>query len=294
MADRHSTILNRLLGSPTQRHPRPSRDTVILLDNLEQNIPDGSIACSWTRQGGSECVFPLQHVIDYVHVKCQRNPPRPSPRVRRPHDKRSHPPDDSFFNTSSPAALLEPDPDINTRTMGKLTDDPVPLAHFLQVVAPMDLQLSASSVTEPAIRIRSATIRTRMIPGEGQTLEVNVPVRPSACPCTSFNDAPSLAAVQFAPLLGTLDLQIGICDLSIMLLALLNSIQKMEWIMSSGNNMQNVSRTVAHPPAPTPRSLEEISIAKRPYLLYCILHIRRGRHRPVLFTFVQQHLGHHT
>ncbi|KAG6613022.1 uncharacterized protein IUM83_11837 [Phytophthora cinnamomi] len=160
--------------------PRPSRDTDVLLHNLlpVADIPDGSIARSWIDpHDGSERVFPLQHAIDYVHVTdsvarrvpksvrdavgelfCRPPVTTRSPVVaaaavptRRSHAKRSLPSKDSFFNSSSPASS-EVDPDLNARITGKLTDDSVLLAHFLQVVTPTDTHLSSSSAAEPAIR----------------------------------------------------------------------------------------------------------------------------------------------
>ncbi|KAL4100085.1 hypothetical protein PRIC1_007882 [Phytophthora ramorum] len=162
LEERHSTILDRLLGSPSQRSRRSSRDPLVLLHGIvpAADIPEGSTNRSWTDpQDGSERVFPLQHAIDYVYItdSAARRVPksvrdavgdlfcRPpistrsvaataTPPVQQRNAKRSLPSEASFFNAASPAPSLEAAPDLNARIMGKLTDDPVLLAHFLLVV----------------------------------------------------------------------------------------------------------------------------------------------------------------
>ncbi|KAL4100084.1 hypothetical protein PRIC1_007881 [Phytophthora ramorum] len=92
------------------------------------------------------------------------------------------------------------------------------------------------------------------------------------------------------------DLQFGTRGLSIMHLAWLNSIQKMEWSMSSGVNMQNFSLAVALPPAATPRSLKDVSMALSSFHTYCVAFCTDDvvAIAQELFTFVQQLLGHDT
>ncbi|KAH7488006.1 uncharacterized protein KRP23_1966 [Phytophthora ramorum] len=200
--------------------------------------------------------------------------------------------------------------------MGKLTDDPVLLAHFLLVVVPNGPQSPAPSAIEPAANPKrhrltsySSTSETAepskyTFQPDRQRVRVHRLTTPPSLAGTSpvdFVDGLiSHSALQFAPYPGTLmrlfDLQFGTRGLSIMHLAWLNSIQKMEWIMSSGVNMQNFSLAVALPPAATPRSLKDVSMALSSFHTYCVAFCTDDvvAIAQELFTFVQQLLGHDT